>query len=332
MIDDTATHDTLTRDDNTTNPDKGTPLVEVTGLSHRYGDTLAVDNLDLNVRGGEIVAVLGKNGSGKTTLFRVLSTLLPVQSGHAVIAGADLAKQTMTARGRLGIIFQSPSLDIKLTVLENMRCQGALYGLTGDRLINRCDELLKQFSLEDRRDDFCQTLSGGLKRRVELAKGLLHRPPVMLLDEPSTGLDPSARLALWDALEALASEGVAVMLTTHLMDEAAKATRGVLLDAGKKIADASPSELQRQVGDRVLTLVADDVALAESVLRDELNLHPLRVGNTLRLTSEQSGDVDLASLVDPIASRLGDNVQSIAFGRASLEDVFVAKTGTAFLD
>ncbi|TWT73884.1 ABC transporter ATP-binding protein [Allorhodopirellula solitaria] len=306
--------------------------VSVAGLSHRYDQTYAVNELDLSVHGGEIVAVLGQNGSGKTTLFRLLSTLLPVQQGQVSIAGADVRSETMAARGRLGIIFQSPSLDIKLTVLENLRCQGALYGLAGDRLRNRCDELLKQFSLEDRRDEFCQTLSGGLKRRVELAKGLLHRPPVMLLDEPSTGLDPAARLALWDALESLAAEGVAVMLTTHLMDEAAKASRVVLLDAGKKIADAPPAELQRAVGDRVLSIVAEDLSGAESYLRDEMDLIPLRIGKTLRLTSEQSGSRDLADLLSPIAERLGDSVESISLGRASLEDVFVAKTGKAFLD
>lgn len=306
--------------------------VAVVGVSHRYGETLAVDELDLSVSGSEIVAVLGKNGSGKTTLFRLLSTLLPVQRGRISIAGADVSSQTMAARGRLGIIFQSPSLDIKLTVLENLRCQGALYGLSGDRLRNRCDELLKQFTLEDRRDEFCQTLSGGLKRRVELAKGLLHRPPVMLLDEPSTGLDPSARLTLWSALESLAAEGVAVLLTTHLMDEAAKASRVVLLDAGQKIADAPPAELQRDVGDRVLSIVADDLVDAEAYLRDELGLSPLRVGRSLRLTSEQSGTRDLAELLSPIAERLGDSVESISVGRASLEDVFVAKTGQDFVD
>lgn len=306
--------------------------VSVARLSHRYGATLAVDGLDLSVNGGEIVAVLGKNGSGKTTLFRLLSTLLPVQQGQVFIAGADVTGDTMAARARLGIIFQSPSLDIKLTVLENLRCQGALYGLSGDRLRNRCGELLKQFSLEDRRDEFCQTLSGGLKRRVELAKGLLHRPPVMLLDEPSTGLDPSARLALWSALESLAAEGVAVMLTTHLMDEAAKASRVVLLDAGKKIADAPPAQLQRAVGDRVLSVVADETSHAEAYLRSELNLSPLRVGRTLRVTSEQAGSRDLAELIGPITERLGDSVESISIGRASLEDVFVSKTGKAFAD
>ena len=315
-----------------TAPSTGTPpvtsAVEVCGLYHRYGETVAVSDLDLSVAGGEIVAVLGRNGSGKTTLFRLLSTLLPVQRGQITIAGADVSRQTMAARGRLGIIFQSPSLDIKLSVIENMRCQGALYGLSGERLRTRCDELLNQFSLSDRRDELCQTLSGGLKRRVELAKGLLHRPPVMLLDEPSTGLDPAARLTLWSALETLAGEGVAVMLTTHLMDEAAKASRVVLLDEGIKIADAPPAELQREVGDRVLTVVADDVDFAEGVLRNELHLAPVRVGKSLRLTSVDGNDV--MTMWAPIASRLGDSAESISIGRASLEDVFVAKTGKSF--
>ncbi|MFG0291218.1 MAG: ABC transporter ATP-binding protein [Rhodopirellula sp. JB044] len=332
MTESTATREMPLGSNKLNDAAEATALVDVSAVSHRYGETLALDDFDLSVRGGEIVAVLGRNGSGKTTLFRILSTLLPLQSGRAAIAGADLATQTMAARGRLGIIFQSPSLDIKLTVIENMRCQGALYGLGGSQLNLRCNELLKQFSLEDRRDDFCQTLSGGLKRRVELAKGLLHRPPVMLLDEPSTGLDPAARLALWNALESLAAEGVAVMLTTHLMDEAAKASRVVLLDSGKKIADAPPSVLQREVGDRVLSIVADDAEAAESVLRTELQIDPIRIGNTLRVTIQNTGAADLATLVDPIAKRLGENVHSIAFGRASLEDVFVAKTGSAFDD
>lgn len=304
--------------------------IEVSGVSHRYDDHLAVDDVDLQVASGEIVAVLGKNGSGKTTLFRLMSTLLPIRKGQIQIAGANVATQTMAARARLGIIFQSPSLDIKLTVIENLKCQGALYGLTGSRLSARCDEVLRQFSLEDRRNEYCQTLSGGLKRRVELAKGLLHRPPVMLLDEPSTGLDPSARLALWEALENLASEGVAVMLTTHLMDEAAKATRVVLLDQGRKIADAAPMDLQREVGEQVLTIVCDDAVATEKILQSEMKLEPLRVGTTLRITTQCAGASELSGLVAPIAARLGDSLHSISVGRASLEDVFVAKTGTTF--
>lgn len=303
----------------------------VEGLSHAYGEHLAVDDFSLSVTGGDIVALLGKNGSGKTTLFRVLSTLLPVQKGRVLIDGVNVQTEPMVARRSLGIIFQSPSLDIKLTVDENMRCQGALYGLSGAELNRRCDELLDQFSLLDRRTDLCQTLSGGLKRRVELAKGLLHRPSVMMLDEPSTGLDPTARLALWDALESLASEGVAVMLTTHLMDEAAKASRVILIDEGRKIADAPPLELQREVGDRVLTVMAGNIDAAEHVLRTEMGLPSQRVNKTLRVNVDASV-TDIAELVGTVTRRLGDNADSVMIGRASLEDVFIAKTGKAFLD
>ncbi|TWT95540.1 ABC transporter ATP-binding protein [Neorhodopirellula pilleata] len=303
----------------------------VENLSHAYGEKTAVDSLSLSVQGGEIVAVLGKNGSGKTTLFRVLSTLLPVQRGTVLIDGVNVGTDPMSARRHLGIIFQSPSLDIKLTVMENMKCQGVLYGLGGIELNRRCDELLAQFSLSDRRNELCQTLSGGLKRRVELAKGLLHRPSVMLLDEPSTGLDPSARLSLWHSLESLAAEGTTVILTTHLMDEAAKATRVILIDEGKKVADAAPSELQREVGDRVLTVVADDMDAAERMLRGELSLACQRVNKTLRVNVDGSV-TDVADLVGTVARKLGQNAHSVAIGRASLEDVFVAKTGKAFIE
>lgn len=303
----------------------------VEGLSHHYGETKAVDSVSLDVVGGEIVAVLGKNGSGKTTLFRVLSTLLPVQTGTVFIDGVNVGTDPMTARRHLGIIFQSPSLDIKLTVIENMKCQGTLYGLGGADLNRRCDELLDQFSLSDRRNEFCQTLSGGLKRRVELAKGLLHRPSVMLLDEPSTGLDPSARLSLWHSLESLATDGTVVILTTHLMDEAAKASRVILMDEGKKIADAAPAELQRGVGDRVLTVAADDMDAAEHVLRNDLSLACQRVNKTLRVNIDASA-TDIAELVGTVTRKLGENAHSVSIGRASLEDVFVAKTGKAFIE
>lgn len=311
--------------------DSETSSCVVEHLTHAYGDHVAVDDVSLAVRGGEIVAVLGKNGSGKTTLFRVLSTLLPVQRGRVLIDGIDVQAEPMAARRGLGIIFQAPSLDIKLTVIENMRCQGALYGLHGTELNRRCDELLDQFSLTDRRDDFCQTLSGGLKRRVELAKGLLHRPSVMMLDEPSTGLDPSARLALWDALETLSAEGVAVMLTTHLMDEAAKASRVILFDDGRKVADAPPATLQREVGDRVLSVVAEDIDVAENALRSDLNLACQRVNKTLRVNIDAQ-TTDIAELVGKVTRQLGENAHSVTIGRASLEDVFIAKTGKAFLE
>lgn len=299
-------------------------ICDVIGVHHRYGETSVLSGIDLNVAGGEIVAVLGRNGSGKTTLFRLLSTLMPIQRGRILVDGVDASADPIGVRSRIGIIFQSPSLDIKLTVAENMRCQGVLYGLHGRSLASAIDQRLAQFGLTDRRGDLCQTLSGGLKRRVELAKGLLHRPRWMLLDEPSTGLDPAARLALWQSLRELADDGVGVLLTTHLMDEAAKASRLVILDGGQKIADDSPAAMRREIGGSILTIVARDRATAAVRLREQLNLDLTPVGETLR------GSCDSPEMVPHVAALLGDEVQSITIGRPSLEDVFIAKTGQAF--
>ncbi len=177
--------------------------------------------------------MLGPNGSGKTTLFRLLCTLMPVQEGEIRVAGFSASSDPMAIRRQIGIVFQSPSLDKKLTVDENIACQGALYGIRGDSLRRRRNELLDQLQLRERRGDLCEQLSGGFKRRVELAKGMLHRPKLLLLDEPSTGLDPAARLVFWEAIRALAGQGTAVLMTTHLLEEADKADRVLILNEGR---------------------------------------------------------------------------------------------------
>jgi len=300
------------------------PLCRVQDLSHRYGDLQALRDVNLDVAGGEIVAVLGKNGSGKSTLFRLLSTLMPIQSGRVEIGGVDASGDPLGVRSKIGIIFQSPSLDVQLTVLENLFCQGALYGLSGQELDQRCDEVLEQFGLADRGQERCKTLSGGLKRRVELAKGLLHRPQVMLLDEPSTGLDPAARLQLWQALEDLAASGVAVLLTTHLMEEADKASRLVLMHDGRKVAEGRPASLRGELGGGVLTVVTENLDTAADYLRREVGLEPQIVGRTVRARCDDP------SVVSRVAEALGESLESITLGRPSLEDVFVAQTGDVF--
>lgn len=269
--------------------------------------------------------MLGPNGSGKTTLFRLLSTLLPIQQGTITIDGIDAKTDPLAVRSRIGIVFQSPSLDKKLTVDENIACQGALYGLTSDELDRRRDELLLMLNLTDRRGDFCEKLSGGLKRRVELAKGMLHQPPLLLLDEPSTGLDPSARLSLWNSLRSLADSGMAVVLTTHLLEEADKADRVAILADGKKVVEGSPPQLRSEMGQTIVTITASDTAGVLTILRDQMGLEPTELHHQVRLHTESP-----KSLVPELMERLGDQAESISVGKPNLEDVFVAKTGQAF--
>jgi ABC-2 type transport system ATP-binding protein len=295
-------------------------------VRHRYGDREALCGIDLHVNAGEIFALLGPNGSGKTTLFRLISTLVPLQHGTIEVSGVDVSKDPLGVRQRIGIVFQAPSLDKKLTVDENIACQAALYGLSKRDMQRRRDEVLELMKLTDRRNDLCEKLSGGLKRRVELAKGMLHQPPVMLLDEPSTGLDPAARLDLWQSLSDMASAGVAVVLTTHLLEEADKADRLAILAEGKVIAEGSPAELRASMGNGLVTVSAADMDAVEKVLRDELGLTVQRVQHQVRIHSQ-----DAASLVPVLATRLGDQAQSITLGRPGLEDVFIEKTGHRFL-
>ena len=307
-------------------PTSSVPRVRCTQVHHRYGEREALCGVDLQVNAGEIFALLGPNGSGKTTLFRLISTLVPIQRGLIEVAGVDAAKNPLGVRQRIGIVFQSPSLDKKLTVDENIACQAALYGLTGEAMRRRRDEVLELMKLTDRRNEYCEKLSGGLKRRVELAKGMLHQPPVMLLDEPSTGLDPAARLDLWQSLQAMAAAGVAVLLTTHLLEEADKADRLAIVAEGKIIAEGSPASLRESMGEGLVTVLASDVDAVEKIIREELGFTVQRVNQQVRIHSK-----DAASLVPALAKRLGDQAQSITIGRPGLEDVFIEKTGHRFL-
>jgi ABC-2 type transport system ATP-binding protein len=293
-------------------------------VRHRYGDPIALDGVDLEICAGEILALLGPNGSGKSTLFRLLSTLMPIQQGVIEVAGISASDNPLGVRARIGIVFQSPSLDKKLTVDENIACQGALYGISGKRLNARREELLRQLELVDRRGDRCETLSGGLKRRVELVKGMLHHPPLLLLDEPSTGLDPASRLSLWEALRQMASQGVAVLLTSHLMEEADKADRVAIMNRGKIIASDSPTNLRAELGDGIVTIQTSEISRAVQWLEDR-GMTALQMEDRLRVQSSNARE-----LVPQLMEYLGDACQSIAVGRPSLEDVFIARTGYGF--
>lgn len=307
------------------------PAVEARSLSRRYGARAALTEVTFSVARGEIFAFLGPNGGGKTTLFRILATLLPPHAGSFSIDGLDPAASGRDVRRRLGVVFQAPSLDKKLTVAENLALQGALYGLSGSARAARIRELLGTFHLEDRAGDLVETLSGGLARRAEIAKALLHRPPVLLLDEPSTGLDPGARRDLVDALADLARAGTAVLLTTHLFEEAEAAHRVGILDRGRLLALDTPAALKATLGGDVVTVEARDETGAPALaagIASRFGAEAGRisvVGPTVRVEREAAH-----TFVPRLVEAFPGAFKSVTLGAPSLEDVFIASTGRRF--
>lgn len=304
------------------------PAISVAQVSHRFGERLALNEVSFDVAPGEIFGLLGPNGGGKSTLFRLMATLLGVQQGQIRALGEDVAAAPAQVRRLLGVTFQSPSLDGKLTVLENLRHQGHLYGLTGADLEQRIQSGLTRFALTDRGRDYVDKLSGGLKRRVELAKCLLHRPAILLLDEPSTGLDPAARRELWEQLQGVRREfGTTILVSTHLMDEAERCDRLGLLDTGKLVALGTPDELRATIGGDCLTIQTADRAGLAAQIRDRFNVPVQDVDETLRI--EQTNGHDL---LRELVTAFPEAIRSISLAKPTLEDVFITRTGHRLTD
>ena len=292
-------------------------------LIHRYGDRVALDQVSLRVNSREIFGLLGPNGGGKTTLFRILSTLVRPTSGEANLLGLDLLRDTGAIRRRLGVVFQAPSLDKKLSVRENLAHQGHLYGLSGKSLGERIDHLLLEFNLRDRARDLVETLSGGLQRRVEIAKCLLHRPELLLLDEPSTGLDPGARIDLWQTLYRLRDQqAVTVLLTTHLMEEAERCDRVAIIDRGKIVAEGTPEELRAGIGGEVISARGPDATSLGERIASSLGVEVSVLNDEVRI--EQP---DGASFIARLVAAFPGEIDSVTLAKPTLEDVFIAKTG-----
>ncbi|MDA0711271.1 MAG: ATP-binding cassette domain-containing protein [bacterium] len=301
-------------------------MIEINKIRHTYGERVALDDVTFRVGKGDVFALLGPNGGGKTTLFRLLSTAFVPQSGHIRIAGLDVAKEVARVREKIGVVFQKPSLDAKLTVLENLQHQGHLYGLRGALLRERIDESLSLVSVRDRQSDFVSTLSGGLQRRVELAKALLHRPEVLIFDEPSTGLDPGARRNFWDNLMTLReTHKTTLILTTHFMDEAEKCDQVGILDGGKLIALDSPIVLKQSVGNDVIAVQTGDTAEVVNRVRTLFDGNVQVVDNTVRIAC--AGAEHLLADLYPLVREL---VTALTLSQPSLEDVFVQRTGHNF--
>jgi ABC-2 type transport system ATP-binding protein len=297
--------------------------VETLHLAHRYGERVALRDVSITIRQGEVFALLGPNGGGKSTLFRILSTLQVPSGGAARIFGHDVVRDADAVRRRISVVFQHPSLDAKLTVAENLRNHGALYGLGAQASRRRSEELLERFRLQERRDERVERLSGGLARRVELAKGLLPGPDLVLLDEPSTGLDPGARRDLMGHLLALREQdAVTVLLTTHYLDEAERCDRVAIIDRGDVIAIDTPDALKARVGGDVLTIRAADPKSLGTRLQARFGLEPMYVDGTVRVEHARGHE-----LVRELVDAFPDDVSSVTFGRPTLEDVFVRLTG-----
>ena len=300
-----------------------TPILEIHALRHAYGGNQALDGLEFSVAREEIFGLLGPNGGGKTTLFRILATLMDADAGEARIDGHDLRSAGEAVRRAIGVVFQAPSLDIQLTVRENLRHQGHLYGLAGAALESRIDEMLDRVRLRDQDGELVQKLSGGMKRRADLAKGLLHRPKLVLLDEPTTGLDPGARLDLWSYLEqARREDGMSIVITTHLMEDADRCDRLLFLDQGRAVAEGTPDELRAEIGGDVITVHAGDVEELAADVGTRFEKQAEIVDGALRISIE-NGPAFVPELFDAFPGR----IEAVSVGKPTLEDVFIRRTG-----
>jgi ABC-2 type transport system ATP-binding protein len=297
--------------------------VEVNHLGYRYGERVALDDVSFAVASGEIFGLLGPNGGGKTTLFKIVSTLLFPTEGAVRVFGDDVARDPAAVRDRLGVVFQHPALDGKLTVEENLRHQGHLYGLSGRTLTVRIGEVLARVGLDDRRRDLVATLSGGLQRRAEVAKALLHRPQLLVLDEPSTGLDPTARRDIWQDLSALRrEEGTSVILTTHLMNEAAACDRVAILDLGRLVALDTPDALTSAIGGDVVQVTTRDPQDLAGRVAARFGVPTKVVDGKVHIERDRAHEF-IAELVESFPGE----IDAVTFGKPTLEDVFVHFTG-----
>jgi ABC-2 type transport system ATP-binding protein len=301
-------------------------VISVQNVVHRYERRTALDGVSFDVRPAELFGLLGPNGSGKTTLFRILSTLMVPSSGHAVILGHDVAADPSGLRRKIGVVFQAQSIDVKLTAAENLLHQGHLYGLRGAALQARITEMLGRVGLADRASEKAETFSGGMQRRLELAKGLLHHPSVLLLDEPTTGLDPGARRDLWQYLRILRDEEhVSILVTTHLMEEAERCDRLAILNQGKLMALGSPTELKQEIGGDVIVLDTPNAETLAQHIRERFFGEAQVLDGHVRM-ERKNGHRFITEIVEAFPGE----ITAISVSKPSLEDVFIRRTGHKF--
>ena len=304
------------------------PAIRVEGLQKRFGDVEAVRGVDFEVRAGETFGFLGPNGAGKSTTINMLCTLLRPTAGRAEVAGCDVVAQRDEVRREIGLVFQDMTLDTYLTAAQNLRFHGQLYGVPADELEPRMRQVLELVGLWDRRDRDVSTYSGGMKRRLEIARGLLHSPRVLFLDEPTVGLDPQTRASIWEYLDQLRrQEHLTIFLTTHYLDEAEHCDRIAIMDVGQIVALDTPQALKAAIGtDRIRLETADDGAAA-SAIADRFGLEATQSPEGLVLQG-----ADGERFVPRLLADLGVAVRSVSVTRPTLDDVFMAYTGRTIRD
>jgi ABC-2 type transport system ATP-binding protein len=311
-----------------TEPRDTPPVIEVRGLTKRFGQVEAVRGIDLEVRTGEIFGFLGPNGAGKSTTINILCTLLKATGGTATVAGLDVARNPDAVRRSIGLVFQDPSLDQQLTGRENLDFHAWIYDVPASERRRRVDEVLEMVELTDRADAVVMTYSGGMRRRLEIARGMLHTPHVLFLDEPTIGLDPQTRRHIWTYLAELPRQhGVTIFMTTHYMDEAEECDRIAIIDHGTIQAIGTPDELKSMVGGDVVTVATADNERARPLLAAMAGAEPAVDNGTLRVEV-----TDGAGFVPRLVRDLGVEVRSVAVRRPSLDDVFMKLTGHAIRD
>ncbi|HEY3829130.1 MAG TPA: ATP-binding cassette domain-containing protein [Solirubrobacteraceae bacterium] len=303
--------------------------IEAEGLTKRFGKFTAVQNLDLHVDTGTVVSLLGPNGAGKTTMVRMLATLLRPDAGRARIAGHDVVSEADRVRQVISLTGQFAALDKNLTAVENLRLMARLRGHRRSSTRTIVEELIGRFDIEEFRDRLVKNLSGGQRRRVDLAAGLIDRPHLLVLDEPTTGLDPRSRQVVWSTIRELVAEGVTLLLTTQYLEEAdALANRVVLIDHGREIAAGTPAQLKAQVGEQRVDVVAADGAALQrlaDVLAEHFTTTVTREQRTVSVPAP--GDAaDLARVAETVRDS-GIAVDEIALRRPTLDDAFLALTG-----
>ena len=300
--------------------------IEIKNLVKEFDGIKAVDDISLEIEYGEIFALLGPNEAGKTTTISILATLLKPTSGKARVNGYDVVKQAAKVRHSIGIVFQDPSLDDRLTARENLEIHGRLYHMKRDERKKRIKEVLKMVELEDRANSLVKTFSGGMRRRLEIARGLMHKPRILFLDEPTLGLDPQTRRHIWDYIEKLRREGVTVLLTTHYMEEADHlADRIAIIDKGKVVALGSPSELKDSIGGDIIKIKCNDenkmIELLSSNGFDAMMVDEEVIIKARKAEKEIPKIFMLAKEIE---------IKSIMYKEPSLEDVFIHYTGKAY--